>query len=429
MFNIVTHHRFFHTDEVMATALLDLFVVKGKYNLIRTRDNKVIKQHQNNQNSFVIDVGLQFNESKLNFDHHQNDKSLCWKDGTLYSSCGLIWNYLKNNNLLKINKHLISFIEETVIKNVDRQDNGIGKWNDGYIVTMYNRNHHDDKILDKQFLRAVNACKDYINNILNSNISGNKEHDFTISNGIFVALLNTYLKDVDYDILFDKQIFININNLNGIKKEEEFKEAINSFDCEKLFEYLEVSNTYTQFMNKNVFTDFKNACLDIINHNEKAMFLKLYQYNNHFDTLTAFKKSLRVTQEFTFNVFTKVKNEIKAFKAIEKCVNNSKNLDDIVFLDTNIKEAATYVSKHTDKKVLIIPRTKNSWKIQAVPVSYDKPFSKRVSMPKKWLGLSDIQLQKTSGVDKLIFCHKGGFMCMYEGNKEEVIQFVKEYII
>ena len=58
MFNIITHHRFFHTDEVMAVALLDLFMLNGKYNLIRTRDNKIIKKHQNDLNSFVIDVGL-----------------------------------------------------------------------------------------------------------------------------------------------------------------------------------------------------------------------------------------------------------------------------------------------------------------------------------------------------------------------------------
>lgn len=429
MFNIITHHRFFHTDEVMATALLDLFVLNGSYNLIRTRDKNVIQKHQNNNKSFVIDVGLQFNESKLNFDHHQNDKSLCWKDGTLYSSCGLVWNYLKNNNLLKINNQLISFIEETVIKNVDRQDNGIGKWNDGYIVTMYNRNHHDDKIIDKQFLRAVNSCKDYITNILNSDLSGRNIHNFSVSNGIFVSLLNTYLKEVDYDILFNEKVFLKINNCNEIKQEDLFKEAVEAFDCVKLFDYLEKSNTYTQFMNKEVFTIFKKSCLEIINHDSKAMFLKLYQFNTEKDSLTQFKKSLKVTQEFVFNVFTKVKNEIKSFKAIEKCVNKSKKFNDIVLLDSNIKEAATYVAKHTNKKVLIIPRTKNSWKIQAVPISHDKPFTKRVSMPKKWLGLSDTQLQNTSGINELIFCHKGGFMCMYEGNEKEVIEFVNKFIL
>mgnify|MGYP000132576281 CR=1 FL=1 len=57
----------------MAVALLDLFMLNGKYNLIRTRDNKIIKKHQNDLNSFVIDVGLQYNENKLNFDLNHND--------------------------------------------------------------------------------------------------------------------------------------------------------------------------------------------------------------------------------------------------------------------------------------------------------------------------------------------------------------------
>ena len=429
MFNIITHHRFFHTDEVMAVALLDLFMLNGKYNLIRTRDNKIIKKHQNDLNSFVIDVGLQYNENKLNFDHHQNDKNLCWNDKTPYSSCGLIWQYLKNNNILNIDQNKILFIEETVIKNVDKQDNGVGKWLDGFIITMYNRNHHDDKILDKQFLKAVNACKDYIINIINYDQKNTKQA-FTISNGIFIALLNTYLKEVNYDIVDNNgQLNIVVSDYGNIKQQELFEKAINTFDCVDLFNYLDKSNVYTQYMNKTVFSEFKNGCLEVINNEDKAMFIKLYQFNKNNNLLTQFKKSLKVTQDFVFNVFTKIKNEIKANKDIQKCVDKSKHLKDIVVLDSNIKEAPTYVAKHTDKKVLIIPRTKNSWKIQAVPLSYDKPFSKRVHMPKKWCGLGEYKIKQASGINGLIFCHKEGFMCMFEGSIEETINLVEKYII
>ena len=115
------------------------------------------------------------------------------------------------------------------------------------------------------------------------------------------------------------------------------------------------------------------------------MFIKLYQFNKNNDLLTQFKKSLKVTQDFVFNVFTKVKNEIKANKDIQKCVDKSKHLKDIVVLDSNIKEAPTYVAKHTDKKVLIIPRTKNNCRISFQWHMHTNHFTIRCSP--SWISL------------------------------------------
>ena len=64
MFNIITHSRFFNLDEVAAIALLDIFLLNGKYNLIRTRDEKILQKHQADINSYVIDVGFKFEKDK-----------------------------------------------------------------------------------------------------------------------------------------------------------------------------------------------------------------------------------------------------------------------------------------------------------------------------------------------------------------------------
>lgn len=101
MYSVYTHAQQFHVDELMAIALLDKYFLDGKYDLYRiNRDSPLILDAQRDIHSFVIDFGFIYDPYMLNFDHHQNDESLCWEDGTLYSSCGLVWSWLKNNNFI-----------------------------------------------------------------------------------------------------------------------------------------------------------------------------------------------------------------------------------------------------------------------------------------------------------------------------------------
>ena len=50
-------------------------------------------------------------------------------------------------------------------------------------------------------------------------------------------------------------------------------------------------------------------------------------------------------------------------------------------------------------------------------------------MPKKWCGLGEYKIKQASGINGLIFCHKEGFMCIFEGSIEETIKLVEKYII
>lgn len=66
----------------MAVALLDLYFFKGeKFQLVRTRDKDTIAVGQADAETFVVDVGLKYDPNMRNFDHHQNDDSLCWPNG------------------------------------------------------------------------------------------------------------------------------------------------------------------------------------------------------------------------------------------------------------------------------------------------------------------------------------------------------------
>ena len=138
---------------------------------------------------------------------------------------------------------------------------------------------------------------------------------------------------------------------------------------------------------------------------------------------------LYLVSQFFINTFSIVKNELKNKKEVIKFINKSKQYKNFVICSSNINEAAKIIADNSDKIIVILPRTKNSWKIQAVPETSNKPFSKRFAMPKNWCGLSEAKLKKVSGNDNLIFCHKEGFMCMFEGSKEEVISFVNNDLI
>jgi uncharacterized UPF0160 family protein len=68
---VVVHDGIFHSDEVFAIALMKIFI-NAEIDVIRTR---LIEGFINDDEIMLIDVGGEYNQSKLNFDHHQ-DKDL-----------------------------------------------------------------------------------------------------------------------------------------------------------------------------------------------------------------------------------------------------------------------------------------------------------------------------------------------------------------
>ena len=175
---VITHSRYFNLDEIAAIALLEIYHLKDDYTLTRTRDEKTLNQAKKNDNTFVIDVGFEYDYSKLNFDHHQKEMTLIWDNGIPYSSCGLVWKWLKDNNKIdNLNNNQIMKFESKFVRKVDALDNGKGVFPEMHFVTMSNRNHHDDKVIDNHFKRVLKLVKNNIL-ILMSNIIENKKDIF-----------------------------------------------------------------------------------------------------------------------------------------------------------------------------------------------------------------------------------------------------------
>lgn len=434
--NIVTHSRFFNLDEIAAIALLDIFELNGDYKLIRTRDEKILNEHKNNDKSFVIDVGFEYDSSKLNFDHHQNKMTLTWDGGIPYSSCGLIWKWLKDNNkLTQFSNNEIMKIESSFIRKVDALDNGIKKFPEMQFVAQSNRKHHDDNVIDNHFKRTLYFVKNHISSLIKNVVDNVPDVSKT---------------SVQFNPFFDKLTVASLikNYYSREKIKMTATEKTLSFvenDKEVLFLNFEektiikdgvtttVDKTFTEDIwnkiksNKKVINQkMNNETIDlieelIINPVLKGgtiplnlSYIAMYEDSTHPE-----KDHFEAMNGFIHNVFADIRNTLKNNKEINKFINKSKDLKGIVLCDSNIKNAPNKISELCGDKVLIIvPRDKNSWKIQKLPHKNNEFL-----MPKKWRGLNKNEIKKVSGENRLIFCDKAGFMCMFEGTKEEVIDF------
>jgi len=88
MKKIITHDGKFHTDECMSIAIMTLAVPGCGSKVVRTR--KVTYEDMTDPETYVIDVGDDFNPHLNNYDHHQA-RGPVRTNGIPYSSAGLIW--------------------------------------------------------------------------------------------------------------------------------------------------------------------------------------------------------------------------------------------------------------------------------------------------------------------------------------------------
>ena len=120
---IGTHNGVFHSDEVVAVAILCLYHSDKNIRIIRTRDMKVLAQC-----NICVDVG------GGEYDHHQPGFMLGRKDGMIYASAGLVWKSFGKELISKIMKRtfpegityaeeICNKFDEDVISVVDAEDN------------------------------------------------------------------------------------------------------------------------------------------------------------------------------------------------------------------------------------------------------------------------------------------------------------------
>jgi len=147
-----THDGSFHADEVTACALLLLFDLIDKEEIVRSRNLKELSSCE-----YVCDVGGVYEPKLKRFDHHQLDYN-----GSL-SSAGMILKYLKDEKI--IDEKLYNYFNRSLVMGVDAIDNGkaapmVGHCSFSSLIANFVPVRHDSsaKVFNASFFQALDFC-------------------------------------------------------------------------------------------------------------------------------------------------------------------------------------------------------------------------------------------------------------------------------
>lgn len=155
---IVTHSGTFHADEILAVAALELYFDGKPYEVIRTRDPKIIET-----GDFVVDVGAEYDHERKRYDHHQHGGAGMRANGIPYSAFGLVWKHY--GEAICGSGTVAQAIDEQIGHPIDMGDNGIDYYGLvrldteplilQFIVAMFRPTWKSDATHDDRFAELV----------------------------------------------------------------------------------------------------------------------------------------------------------------------------------------------------------------------------------------------------------------------------------
>ncbi len=75
----------------------------------------------------------------------------------------------------------------------------------------------------------------------------------------------------------------------------------------------------------------------------------------------------------------------------------------------------------THPALFVVMPASGHWKLRGIPPTLEEKMKVRVPLPASWAGLLDKNLQRISGIQGAIFCHKGRFISVWE-TKEDALK-------
>lgn len=171
---LVTHNGPFHADDVMATALVRLFV-HGDIDIIRTRDAEKIAAAD-----IVIDVGGVYDAATNRFDHHQfrttEDRVRSrFMPAVPLSSAGMVLEWLVDRE--DIEEDVARILYRDLVADIDLHDNGeAAAVPEGFpmgaslsmAISRFNPSWDGGKDFDADFVKAVEFATVVLDNALRS---------------------------------------------------------------------------------------------------------------------------------------------------------------------------------------------------------------------------------------------------------------------
>lgn len=162
--NVITHSGTFHSDEVLATVILE----KVLGNIIVCRTFKVPENLADDV--IVYDIGFG------KYDHHQKDGNGYRENGVPYAAAGLIWRDFGRRLVANTcNPELVwNLIDRDLIQGVDATDNGrmpkadypIQAMSFSTMISTFNPNWNSKELSEEAFSKAVEFAKIVFDNVL-----------------------------------------------------------------------------------------------------------------------------------------------------------------------------------------------------------------------------------------------------------------------
>jgi len=168
---LITHNGTFHADEVTASAILTTLFPRAE--IVRTRDAETIRSAQGKD--IVFDVGSVYSHEDRRYDHHMVDGPKRQRDGSPYSSVGLVWRHyglayvsltLETDDVDLMAKVWKS-VDEGLVKEIDLLDNGVGTMSSSSLPALVddlNPAWDSGQDSDEAFRHAVAMVRPFVAN-------------------------------------------------------------------------------------------------------------------------------------------------------------------------------------------------------------------------------------------------------------------------
>ena len=125
-----------------------------------------------------------------------------------------------------------------------------------------------------------------------------------------------------------------------------------------------------------------------------------------FDYDTAFFKAVDFAKPILEREIKLAQDSAEAIPIVEKAYSDAKDKRIIIF--DRFVPRGDILNKYPEPAFVISPEADTDrWRMVAVQ---EEGFVNRVDPPMEWRGLYDEELQKASGVDDAVFCHRSGFL-------------------
>lgn len=218
---IGTHNGIFHSDEVVACAILFLINSDKSIHILRSRDNEILKQCD-----ICVDIGGK------EFDHHQAGFNETRKNGIKYASAGLVWRafgkqlieqfLVKYFNEAKYNIDYISeLFDNLFISLVDCEDNGISTENhcfsfiSSFLPLWFNANTEN---FNDQFSKALLTTIVILEEVLKTTIGKVIAQNTIISNWNNSSYFKNGILEIPSQTIDWVETVVNINTATKSKQ-------------------------------------------------------------------------------------------------------------------------------------------------------------------------------------------------------------------